>query len=97
PALVVARWLRAFDLGVIDGVLHGVVRAAVRVSRWYGRFDAGVVDGLVNLTADVIYAAGARLRNVQTGLLRQYVLFLVLAAAGIFVALSYFVAVAVAG
>jgi len=38
------------------------------------------------------FAVGARLRNVQTGYLRSYVLFLVLAAVGIFVLLSYLVA-----
>jgi NADH-quinone oxidoreductase subunit L len=94
PALVVARWCRSFDLGVIDGVLHAVTRATVRVSRWDGRFDNGFVDYLVNLVGNVTYAIGARLRNVQTGSLRSYVLFLVLAAVAIFVALSYFVGLA---
>ena len=60
--------------------------------------DLGIVDGLVNLTADVIYAVGGWLRGVQTGSLRNYVLFLALAAVGIFVALSYFfVSLAAAG
>jgi hypothetical protein len=45
----------------------------------------------------VIYAVGGRLRVVQTGYLRSYVLFLVLAAVGCFVLLSYFVAMATAG
>ena len=40
---------------------------------------------------------GARLRTVQTGYLRNYVLFLVLAIVAIFVVLSYFVAMAAAG
>ena len=39
----------------------------------------------------MIYGVGSWLRNVQTGYLRSYVLFLVLAAVGIFVVLSYFV------
>ena len=73
----------------IDGLVDTSARATVRVSKWSGRFDLGIVDGLVNLTADVIYAVGARLRRVQTGYLRSYVLFLVLAAIGIFALLSY--------
>jgi NADH-quinone oxidoreductase subunit L len=97
PALVVAHWFKSFDLGVIDGVIHALARGTVGLSRWDGRFDNGVVDGLVNLVADVTYAVGARLRNVQTGYLRSYVLFLVLAAVGLFVVLSYFVAMAAAG
>ena len=45
----------------------------------------------------VVYAVGARLRTLQTGYLRSYVLFLVLAAVGIFFALTYFLALAAAG
>jgi NADH-quinone oxidoreductase subunit L len=97
PVLVVGRWCRAFDLGAIDGALHAVARATVRVARGSGSFDAGFVDWLVNLIADTTYAVGARLRGVQTGSLRNYILFLVLAAVGIFVALSYFLARATAG
>ena len=68
------------------------------VSRLDGRFDNGVIDGLVNLIGDASSTASARwLRGVQTGYLRSYVLFLVLAAVGIFVVLSYFVSLAAAG
>jgi NADH-quinone oxidoreductase subunit L len=97
PALVVATWFRAFDLGVIDGFINALGRGTVRVAKWDGRFDNGVIDGLVNLLADVTWWVGARLRNVQTGYLRSYVLFLVLAAVCIFAVLSYFVRMAVAG
>jgi NADH-quinone oxidoreductase subunit L len=97
PALAVAGWFKRFDLGVIDGIIHAVARLTVRVSRWDGLVDRYVVDGLVNLTGNVFYRVGAGLREVQTGYLRSYVLFLVLAAAGIFVALTYFVSVVAAG
>jgi NADH-quinone oxidoreductase subunit L len=97
PSLVVAGWCRAFDTYVIDGFLNGLARITVWVSKWDGRFDNGVVDGLVNLIANVTYGIGARLRNVQTGFLRSYVLFLVLAAVGIFILLSYLVTMAAAG
>jgi NADH-quinone oxidoreductase subunit L len=97
PALVAAGWCRAFDARVIDGIVDGIARLGVLTSRWDGLIDAGIVDGLVNLTGNVIYAAGARLRAVQTGYLRSYVLFLALAAVGIFVVLSYvFVSLATA-
>jgi NADH-quinone oxidoreductase subunit L len=97
PALVVGQWFKAFDLGVIDGILHAAARGTVLLSKWDGRFDNGIIDGLANLLGDVTYAIGARLRNVQTGFLRSYVLFLVLAAVGIFILLSYLVRMAVAG
>jgi NADH-quinone oxidoreductase subunit L len=85
PALTVASWCRAFDTKVIDGVADGLGRATVQVSRWDGRFDLGIVDGLVNLTARVVFGIGGRLRNVQTGYIRSYVLFTVLAAVGIYI------------
>jgi hypothetical protein len=94
---VVSGWCRAFDARVIDGFVDGLAWLGKQTSRWDGLFDAGVVDGLVNLTAGVVYAVGARLREVQTGSLRSYVLFLALAAVGIFVVLSYvFVSLATA-
>jgi NADH-quinone oxidoreductase subunit L len=97
PALVVAQWFKAFDLKVIDGVLHTVARCTVTTAKEYGRFDNGIVDGLVNLVGNVIFAIGGRLRGLQTGYLRSYVLFLVLAAVGIFMVLSYFMARSMAG
>jgi NADH-quinone oxidoreductase subunit L len=90
PALVVAHWCRSFDLGVIDRFVDGLGRATVKVSRWDGRFDLGIVDGLVNLTGRVVYDIGAWLRGIQTGYLRSYILFLVLAVIGIFFLLAYF-------
>jgi NADH-quinone oxidoreductase subunit L len=97
PALVVAQWCKAFDLYVIDGIIHGMAWLTVLASKWQGIFDNAVVDGAANLLADVTYRIGARLRDVQTGYLRSYVLFLVLAAVGIFVVLSYLVRMASAG
>jgi NADH-quinone oxidoreductase subunit L len=91
PALAVSHAFKWFDLTVIDGIIHGVARLTVRVSRWDGRFDNLVVDGLVNLVGNVTYRIGSSFRGVQTGALRSYVLFLALAAVGLFVVLSYFV------
>jgi NADH-quinone oxidoreductase subunit L len=90
PALVVAHWCRAADAKGIDGIIDGLGRTTVRVARGSGRFDNGVVDGLVNVVGNVIRDAGSRLRRIQTGSLRNYIVFLVLAAIGIFAVLSYF-------
>ena len=92
PAVVVARAFSAFDGRVIDGLIHAVARGALSVSRWDRWFDTLFVDGLVNLVGTVALSAGGRLRGAQTGLVRNYVLFMVLAAVGLFVALSYCVA-----
>jgi NADH-quinone oxidoreductase subunit L len=89
PALAVSGWFRSFDANVIDGVANNSGRYTVLVSWWSGRFDFGVVDGLVNLTARVCYAVGSWFRTVQTGYIRSYVLFLVMAAVGIWAVLAY--------
>jgi NADH-quinone oxidoreductase subunit L len=90
PALVVSHWARNFDSRVIDWIIDNTARSVVWISKLDGKIDNGVVDGLVNVTANAIYFVGNRLRRVQTGYLRNYVLFLVLAAIGIFALLSYF-------
>jgi NADH-quinone oxidoreductase subunit L len=97
PALVVSGWCRALDHYVIDGLINGLGWLIVAISRWDGRFDNRVVDGLVNLVGDAFWASGERLRRVQTGFLRSYILFLVVAAVGLFLLLTYLVAVAAAG
>ena len=96
PALVVAGWLSGFDLRCIDGALHAASRFTVWLSWTSGRFDLGIIDGLVNVTARAIHGVADRLRTVQTGYLRSYVLFLVLAAVGLFLLLSWFVSLAAA-
>jgi NADH-quinone oxidoreductase subunit L len=88
PAVVVANWCRLFDSRVIDGVVDGTAKVTVQVSHGSGLFDKGIIDGLVNLIATVFYRAGVWLRTVQTGYLRSYVLFLVLAAVGIWILLA---------
>lgn len=94
PGIVVGHWARWFDANVIDGVINGLGRCTVLFSKLNGRFDLGMVDGLVNLTAKVIYAVGDWLRGAQTGLIRNYVLFMAVAAVGIFAVLSYVIALA---
>jgi proton-translocating NADH-quinone oxidoreductase chain L len=94
PSHVMAGWARWFDANVIDGVINFLAAATVWLSKWKGRFDLGIVDGLVNLTADVVFGVGTWLRVFQTGSIRNYVLFLALAAVGIVAVLSYVVALA---
>src|SRR6185369_3140940 len=88
PTLVVAHWCKNMDLWGIDSVLHGSVKSTVMVSRWHGWFDSRVIDGLANLTARVFYATGSWFRNVQTGFLRSYVLFLAIGAVCLFFLLT---------
>jgi NADH-quinone oxidoreductase subunit L len=97
PALAVASWFRVFDARAIDGTVNNAGRFTVWLSWVGGRFDYNIIDGLANLSARVCYAVGNAFHRVQTGYLRSYVLFLVLAAIGIWVLLSFFLGAPAAG
>jgi NADH:ubiquinone oxidoreductase subunit 5 (subunit L)/multisubunit Na+/H+ antiporter MnhA subunit len=78
PTMFFAKQIAAFDRGVIDPVLHGaaaVTRAGSRVVD--ALFDRTVVDGFFNTFASWTWDFGLLLRKLQTGSLRQYVLFIV--------------------
>jgi NADH:ubiquinone oxidoreductase subunit 5 (subunit L)/multisubunit Na+/H+ antiporter MnhA subunit len=90
PTLVVARWFATFDKKVIDGLLHALTYITIDVSRLDRRFDEGVVDGLVNVVGDGIFATGRSLRVIQTGNLRQYVMFIAIGLVAIFMLLLMF-------
>jgi NADH:ubiquinone oxidoreductase subunit 5 (subunit L)/multisubunit Na+/H+ antiporter MnhA subunit len=48
-------------------------------------FDRIVVDGLVNAAGTLTWNAGMELKRLQTGRLRQYVMFIVVGTVAIFV------------
>jgi NADH-quinone oxidoreductase subunit L len=76
PVHIVAVWCQNFDRVFLDGFLHGASKATLFVSRWDRVFDELVVDKMVNLVADSTFAVGRSLKAVQTGKLRQYVMFI---------------------
>ncbi len=55
------------------------------LSKWEGVFDLIAVDHLVNLTGRVVYTLGDYGRSIQTGRLRNYLMFLAVALVGLFV------------
>lgn len=90
PGMVISRWCAAFDRSIVDGIVNLVGRVSVKTSAVSGRADRGIVDGLVNLIGNVSFAIGCWLRNVQTGYLRSYILFMALAAIGLFALFAAF-------
>ena len=74
PVHVVSAWCVGFDKHVLDVVLHTSAKVVKSVSQWDRKFDEGMVDGLVNLVGSVTRSVGMSLRVVQTGRLRQYVM-----------------------
>jgi len=90
PAHIIAGWCVAIDRGIIDAFLHRTVKTGVDVSNWDRRFDEVVIDGLVNSIGNVTFAFGRSLRVLQTGLLRQYVMFIAIGVVGLFLLLFVF-------
>jgi NADH-quinone oxidoreductase subunit L len=83
PVHIVARWCAAIDKNVFDAFLHFLARGAVAVSSWDRVFDEQIIDGFVNRLADVTFATGRIFGFLQTGRLRQYVMFIVIGVVGI--------------
>lgn len=73
-----------FDRVVIDGFLHGITRVFLAIGRWDRWFDEKAVDGLVNGVGTTTFAIGRSFRKLQTGKLRQYVMFIALGVLSLF-------------
>ena len=73
-----SRLFAKFDLSAIDGIVNGVATITRQIfAAFIGFFDNRVVDGIVNRVAEVTWAAGGRIRRIQTGAIQTY-LFVVL-------------------
>jgi NADH-quinone oxidoreductase subunit L len=66
--------LSQFDQQVVDGVVNGAGKAWARLSEWKAWIDQHLVDGAVNGVARLARGCGAHLRWVQTGVVQQYLL-----------------------
>jgi NADH-quinone oxidoreductase subunit L len=73
-----------------DEVIANLVRGPVtRGAEWLNRgFDLGIIDGAVNGVATLVRESGGRLRRVQTGLVRNYALGVVVGAVALLVFLA---------
>jgi NADH:ubiquinone oxidoreductase subunit 5 (subunit L)/multisubunit Na+/H+ antiporter MnhA subunit len=89
PTLGLARLLGQLDKFLIDGLVNGSAAVTALLSRLEGVFDQIAVDGLVNVVAQGVYLVGDKGRWIQTGRLRNYLMFLSVALvclfAGVFV------------
>ena len=89
PAMGIAALVAAVDRYVIDGLANGLARSVRLLSVCDDWIDRTFVNGLVNATAALVYAVGVRLRAVETGRIRQYVLLAAACTVGLFVLISY--------
>lgn len=76
PMHIVGTWCSAFDKKFLDGTIHALARGAVSIGKWDRMFDEKVVDGMVNLVGSATASVGNSFRVLQTGKLRQYVMFI---------------------
>jgi NADH-quinone oxidoreductase subunit L len=91
PTMVLARVASSIDKSWLDGFIDFLAKATIWFSDAFEAVaDRTIVDGLVNLFAGWTYSLGTSLRAVQTGRLRQYVMFIVVGAIAIFVLISFF-------
>jgi NADH-quinone oxidoreductase subunit L len=91
PTFVVSRMIAAIDRRWIDGFLDRLAAACVWFARlWDLVADRSLVDGFVNLIARWTYSLGLSLRSIQTGSIRQYVMFIVIGAVAVFILISFF-------
>lgn len=89
PTHLKARFIAGIDKNWIDRFIDGLAVFTRRLSVLWERIgDRIVVDGFINLLAKWTYALGLSVRVVQTGNLRQYVMFIVIGAVAIFVLIS---------
>jgi NADH-quinone oxidoreductase subunit L len=84
PSHIVGKFCAWIDKTVFDGIIHASAKLMVLVSKWDRVFDESIVDGFVNLVGNSTFAAGRSLRVIQTGRLRQYVMFIVVGVVALF-------------
>jgi NADH:ubiquinone oxidoreductase subunit 5 (subunit L)/multisubunit Na+/H+ antiporter MnhA subunit len=91
PTMVLSQVISGIDKRLIDRFLDATARWTVWFARvWDLIADRTIVDGLANLIAGWTYSLGLSLRAVQTGRIRQYVMFIAIGAIAIFVLVSFF-------
>jgi len=90
PTLLLSRLAAEIDRQVIDRLADGSARVCVTVARFDDLIDRCVVDRLVNGLGRFTYQFGLRLRPLQSGQLRQYVVMIAVSTVTIFILISIY-------
>ncbi len=91
PTHLLSRLAAALDRRWIDWFLDTLASLTARFARfWEWLLDKKTIDALGDALAQRTYRLGLSLRSVQTGSLRQYVLFLVVGLIAVFLIISFF-------
>ncbi len=97
PVLWISALVEAIDKRVIDWLADNSARAVAAIARLDDWIDRIFVDNTVNLLAQWTYSTGLWLRRIQTGNIRQYVMWLGAGLVGLFVLMSLYWNYAMAG
>jgi NADH-quinone oxidoreductase subunit L len=69
----IARAAYWFNQNVLDGILHGIAKAARAIALVvYRDIDQRLVDGTVNASAEVTKSAGTTVQPIQSGRVGHY-------------------------
>jgi proton-translocating NADH-quinone oxidoreductase chain L len=90
PVLRISGWVAAIDKNGIDWLADNSARAVMAVARLDDWIDRIFVDKLIDLIARWTYALGLRLRTLQTGNIRQYIMWIVVGTVGLFALMSLY-------
>jgi NADH-quinone oxidoreductase subunit L len=91
PTHVVSGWISGIDRRGIDWLIDGSATMVRRFSVfWAWLADGKIVDGFVDGLAAKTHSIGLSLRAVQTGRIREYVMFIVIGAVALFILISFF-------
>ncbi len=97
PTLRISGWVAALDKQGIDRLVDGLAWLAGLAARLDELIDRIFIDGVVNGLAHVTYAAGIRLRALQSGNLRQYIMWIAVGTVALFLLISFYWNWALAG
>jgi len=78
PVAYISRILSQFDKIIIDGLVNLIGTLTWIFAAVSRLFDVYIVDGLVNLSGWLTSSAAGSLRRLQTGLVQNYLLFVVI-------------------
>jgi NADH-quinone oxidoreductase subunit L len=84
--MLLSRVLAWFDQNIVDGIVNGVGALTVGLSRVTSAFDVYVVDGIVNSLAGIAQFFGLLFRQLQTGRVQTYVVYVVIGVVVLFFA-----------
>lgn len=97
PVFIVSNVVAAFDKKVIDRLIDKLAAGVVALANIDDAIDRYFVDGSINLVSGWTYSIAVALRKVQTGRLREYVMFIVIGTVVLFVLASFALRYAIAG